>query len=446
VSDEYFQPLHVHLEITMTSFTLTSLQQRGISYALWCIASLATVDAYAQQAVEVVEFYNSNLNHYFVTAGEGEARSIDSGSAGPGWARTGQRFSAFAPPSGVGDAAKAGVPVCRFYALGPNSHFYTANSEECAFLRNLEQTERAKLAAGATYDGWAYEGIAFHADLPNANGECPAGTTAVTRAYNDRYLNNDSNHRFIVGDHVKSVMESQGWTSEGVAFCATTAATMSNPPAIVQPVDCGLPYDATRTARFQYRGFFENQPRFQHQQLQTATERITENGIDVSHAYTVPTIPSQTGKTSYTLSLDRKFVSYRGWDARDRGATYEYSLTPAERVPVALIPGGPGLSHRSLEFYNRVAVPGGGDTSSRFSGKVLLTTYLDSVEPVSTRGGTFPNACVIRSVNINQPPDEFRQETVVWRVPGVGDVKTRITSFEGVGQTWRYEYEFLGYE
>jgi hypothetical protein len=434
------------LEITMTSFTLTSLQQRGISYALWCIASLATVDAYAQQTVEVVEFYNSNLNHYFVTAGEGEARSIDSGSAGPGWARTGQRFSAFALPTGAASSADGGVPVCRFYALGPNSHFYTANAAECTSLRDLEKTERAKLPAGANYEGWAYEGVAFHAELPNASGSCRDGTNPVTRAYNNRYLNNDSNHRFIVGDHVKSVMNAQGWSSEGIAFCAANAAQVNPLPPIPTAIDCGLPYDASKVARFQYQAFFQGTARFQHVEHHNVTETVTAAGIEVSVNEVTPTLPARQSERTYTVSPDRKFVSFKGWNQRDRVATYEYTLSPAERVPTALIPNGPGLSHRALEVYNRVAVPGGGSTSSQESLRVLLTTYLDGIETVTVPGGTFANACRIRNVNINQPPDNFRIETVFWRVPGVGNVKVVETWFEGVGETERYTWDFLGYQ
>ena len=40
----------------------------------------------------VVEFYNTNLDHYFITADTNEAAQIDGGSAGPGWSRTGNSF------------------------------------------------------------------------------------------------------------------------------------------------------------------------------------------------------------------------------------------------------------------------------------------------------------------------------------------------------------------
>ena len=40
------------------------------------------------------------------------------------------------------------MPVCRFYAKGPNSHFYTAEAVECAAVKNDP--------------GWTFEGIAYY--------------------------------------------------------------------------------------------------------------------------------------------------------------------------------------------------------------------------------------------------------------------------------------------
>ena len=46
----------------------------------------------AEPTATAVEFYNTVLGHYFVTAGPGEAAAIDAGRAGPGWTRTGGQF------------------------------------------------------------------------------------------------------------------------------------------------------------------------------------------------------------------------------------------------------------------------------------------------------------------------------------------------------------------
>jgi YVTN family beta-propeller protein len=48
----------------------------------------------------VVEFYNTHLDNYFLTANADEANAIDGGSAGPGWVRTGNVFNLeVVPPS-----------------------------------------------------------------------------------------------------------------------------------------------------------------------------------------------------------------------------------------------------------------------------------------------------------------------------------------------------------
>jgi len=46
----------------------------------------------------VVEFYNTNLDHYFITADPNEAAQIDGGSAGPGWSRTATASGRVAAP------------------------------------------------------------------------------------------------------------------------------------------------------------------------------------------------------------------------------------------------------------------------------------------------------------------------------------------------------------
>jgi hypothetical protein len=71
----------------------------------------------------VIEFYNSTLDHYFITADTGEAAAIDNGSTGPGWHRTGDSFN-----------AGGTTPVCRFYgSLSPaRTRTFTPSSRETA--------------------------------------------------------------------------------------------------------------------------------------------------------------------------------------------------------------------------------------------------------------------------------------------------------------------------
>ena len=152
--------------------------------------------------VLVVEFYNQNLKHFFRTADQAEAESIDHGAAGPGWVRTGDDFLAYLAQS----TSSPGSDVCRFYTYGANSHFYTAFPNECAGLKNPSS-------------GWTYEGLSFRIQLPTSSG-CPAGTHPVYRLYNNRARFNDSNHRFTTSLSQAQALQSQGWTLEGIVFCA----------------------------------------------------------------------------------------------------------------------------------------------------------------------------------------------------------------------------------
>lgn len=156
--------------------------------------------------LDALEFHNTVLDHYFLAAGADEIASIQAGNAGPGWELTGQSFKAWlAPP----DPSFAAVPVCRFYgtpAGGPNSHFFTAEPDEC------DQVKRN--------GGWYYEGTGFYIRRVDASGHCPAGYLAVERAYNNGFPRNDSNHRFSTSDSTMRSMASQGWGVEGNVMCA----------------------------------------------------------------------------------------------------------------------------------------------------------------------------------------------------------------------------------
>jgi serine protease len=163
---------------------------------------------------KVIEFYEPKLDHYFMVAGDEEADLLDAGAQGD-WKRTGQSFHAWLRKE---DAPANAQPVCRFYAKGPNSHFYTADPAECTWLKGLEQDERAEAAAhGQPFLAWGYEGIAFYALVP-VNGQCPQGTSPVWRSYNNRAAEDDSNHRFTADPLQHLAMA--GWNDEGVAFCS----------------------------------------------------------------------------------------------------------------------------------------------------------------------------------------------------------------------------------
>ena len=147
----------------------------------------------------VVEFYNTGLDHYFITANGPEAASIDAGGSGPGWERTGNVFKAGGPN-----------PVCRFYGVqaagGPNSHFYTADADECT---------QVKLDPG-----WGFEILDFAITPAMAGGVCPQGLIPVYRAYNNRFAQHDSNHRITTNVAAYQQQIAAGWTGEGIVMCA----------------------------------------------------------------------------------------------------------------------------------------------------------------------------------------------------------------------------------
>ena len=53
---------------------------RGLAASL-----LGLIFSSSAAAASVIEFYNTTLDNYFITADPIEAAAIDSGSAGPGW-------------------------------------------------------------------------------------------------------------------------------------------------------------------------------------------------------------------------------------------------------------------------------------------------------------------------------------------------------------------------
>src|SRR6185369_13621689 len=86
------------------------------------IASLnmALVPSGAAVPATVVEFYNANLDHYFITWVADEIAKLDAGIELKGWMRTGKTFKTYT-------TVQTGTsPVCRFYIppASGDSHFF----------------------------------------------------------------------------------------------------------------------------------------------------------------------------------------------------------------------------------------------------------------------------------------------------------------------------------
>ena len=192
-------------------------------------AALLSTSTYATDPdTQVVEYYHPLLKHYFITASATDTRLVDSGGAGEGWVRTGRTFGAWSSR----DAAPANATsVRRFYSEGANSHVYVASDADISLLQGLEARERASnVGTAKRFLGWGDEGEAFLTVLPK-NGQCPTGTDAITRIYNDRNASSEgSNHRYVSDDSLTLSMADRKWQAEGVVFCspASTASASAN--------------------------------------------------------------------------------------------------------------------------------------------------------------------------------------------------------------------------
>jgi hypothetical protein len=190
----------------------------------------ATIPALA--APTVVEYFNRDLDNFFITADPVEQASVDSGAVGR-WQRTGNTFAAGGPNQ-----------VCRFYGngainpatgsiYGPNSHFYTANPVECAGLK-------AQFAPNAK--SWKFESNDF-LTTPPAGSTCANGLVPVYRAYNNGFARGiDSNHRITSNLASYQATLAAGWVGEGVVMCAP-AGSPTNPPLLLS-LDGTTVYDA----------------------------------------------------------------------------------------------------------------------------------------------------------------------------------------------------------
>jgi len=179
---------------------------------LSALASAATLAAVAfapspcpgaEPTATVIEYYAAALNHYFITADPAEAAMLDAGIAVPGWQRTGVTWHAWANAADRSDA----VPVCRFFGtpgVGPNSHFYTADANECTVVKQNA--------------GWTFEGIAFYIEVPQS-GACAPGSEPIYRSFYPGATVVESNHRFLPDLTLHEQMSPPS-VLEGTVMCA----------------------------------------------------------------------------------------------------------------------------------------------------------------------------------------------------------------------------------
>lgn len=159
----------------------------------------------ARADVTVVEYHHTGFDHYFVTPVAAEIARLDAREPPfELWTRTGRTFRAF-----DGAAAPAGaVPICRFFndTFAPkSSHFYAPQGLGCEDTRTK-------------FPDWRLEDDRlFAALLPDGAGNCPAGTAAVYRLYNNGQ-SGAPNHRLVTSIADRQAMLDKGYVAEGAGI------------------------------------------------------------------------------------------------------------------------------------------------------------------------------------------------------------------------------------
>jgi hypothetical protein len=186
--------------------------------AIFAVSTAADYPTFNWPTVTVVEYRNSDFDHYFMTPLAAEIALLDAHTPPfQAWSRTGFSFNAYADATMVptiSTTPATSVAICRFFNdhFAPkSSHFYAAHGFGC------ETTI-------AMFPDWMLEDDSlFNMMLPDASGACPTGTIPVYRLYNNG-MGGAPNHRFVTSVAERQTMIDQGWIPEGsgigVGMCA----------------------------------------------------------------------------------------------------------------------------------------------------------------------------------------------------------------------------------
>ena len=182
------------------------------------VATLAAgaTRAIAQTPVTVVEYYNKTIAAYFLTGRSAEQATLDTVAD---FRRTGASFTAVSATGAVAPLDS----VCRYRIAVTgstfSSHFYGL-SGDCALIASYQLAN------------FANEGFDFAVERPTA-GVCPVSSPMpVYRALRKLTPVDTPNHRYSVSLASYQDQIKQGWTGEGVVFCAKSAVDKTASPAI----------------------------------------------------------------------------------------------------------------------------------------------------------------------------------------------------------------------
>jgi hypothetical protein len=177
----------------------------GVAMALPATHEVALVTNRMDGYVRLVEFSrkaHDGSDRFFITSAKAEIEALDSGAI-EGWSRTGASFRAYAR------GGRNRANVCRFYAPGLGTHFFTADAVECEVLAR----EHA--------DVWVPETpAAFHIAAVSRSG-CAAGLNPVYRLFDPIHVT----HRNTSNKAQRDRLVASGWIAEGpgpdgAAMCA----------------------------------------------------------------------------------------------------------------------------------------------------------------------------------------------------------------------------------
>ena len=154
--------------------------------------------------VDVIEFYNATLDHYFITWIAAEIANLDAGVTPTRWTRTGGTFKAYVT------ALPGTSQVCRLYIppVAGDSHFFGRGPDEC-------------FTSQQAHPDFVLEDPRYMQVFMPVTGSCPSGTQPVYRLFNGR---RDTNHRYVTDRNIREKMVAAGWLAEGdgpdlVAMC-----------------------------------------------------------------------------------------------------------------------------------------------------------------------------------------------------------------------------------
>ena len=169
-------------------------------------AALAATPALANN-VTVIEYYNRDLDAYFITGRTNEQTALDGVAS---FQRTGGTFAA----SSASTETAGLTPICRYYIslASPytSSHFYGPRDTDCAVI------------ATAKPAGFSYDGLDFAVTLPSS-GACPVSAPfAIYRSFRAGVNGKTSSHRFSTSLTRYNEMTAKGWSPEGIVFCAAS--------------------------------------------------------------------------------------------------------------------------------------------------------------------------------------------------------------------------------